>query len=139
MTNRCTSRQWRANRVAVWLHHGGRCVACGIDTHLDECQARCPTCYQCGHRVASYWGGSDHPANLVALCRNCNRSMGNNNLDDYLAGRTTTPRPPAQATARGWCNQVEHEATAPTATPTTGWGNQQNIKRGVDFQCQPQS
>jgi 5-methylcytosine-specific restriction endonuclease McrA len=59
-----STRQWRALRAQILERDGYRCQECGaLATHVD-------------HRVPIVAGGSDHPANLEALCATCNLSKG---------------------------------------------------------------
>lgn len=72
-----STRAWRKVREHVWRRDAGRCRACGAPTHLHRCSPRgCPRCYQAGHRTPLARGGTDHPANLVCLCAECNSEMG---------------------------------------------------------------
>lgn len=79
-----STRAWRKVREHVWQRDGARCRACGTTTHLSRCTRRgCPRCYQAGHRVPLARGGSDHPANLLCLCAECNAAMGDRTFDEW--------------------------------------------------------
>lgn len=52
-----------------------------------HCCARRVTqqCFEAGHIIAASRGGSDSVSNLRVICVLCNRSMGNTNMDDFIA------------------------------------------------------
>jgi 5-methylcytosine-specific restriction endonuclease McrA len=73
----------KATRVAVWNTYIGEgkgespCfVGCGNTIYWSN--------YECGHVVASSMGGSDEINNLRPICSNCNKSMGTENMDDFI-------------------------------------------------------
>jgi 5-methylcytosine-specific restriction endonuclease McrA len=71
-----------AVRMAVWNKHFGREAGAG------ECYCCREKIYQqafeCGHILAAAKGGSDAIDNLRPLCRNCNLSMRDDHMDDFM-------------------------------------------------------
>jgi 5-methylcytosine-specific restriction endonuclease McrA len=53
----------------------GACYTCGTELRFRD--------MECGHVVAHALGGSTELANLMAVCRTCNRDMGIRNLEAY--------------------------------------------------------
>jgi 5-methylcytosine-specific restriction endonuclease McrA len=72
-----------AVRFALWNatfgeHQGsGTCQCC---KRVVTQQA-----FEAGHIVAVSRGGSDSISNLRVICALCNRSMGNTNMDEFMA------------------------------------------------------
>jgi len=72
-----------AVRMAVWNAYFGReagvgeCYCCGEKIFQQA--------FECGHVVAAAKGGSDAVDNLRPLCSICNRSQGDDHMDDFIA------------------------------------------------------
>ena len=72
----------QAVKIEVWgLYIGkdmysGKCYVCN-DTEIDRHH------FECGHVVAVSKGGDNNLTNLRPICRDCNMSMGTQNLEDY--------------------------------------------------------
>ncbi|MFN8468246.1 MAG: HNH endonuclease [Caldilineaceae bacterium] len=62
---RGTRLSWHKIRELVWQRDQGICQVCGVRLHKDL--------YDCGHIIDRIVGGSDRPANLVAMCVLCNQ------------------------------------------------------------------
>ena len=54
----------------------GNCYCCGISLHI--------TSFHAGHIIAEIKGGEMHIDNLRPICKQCNSSMGTNNMDDFI-------------------------------------------------------
>jgi hypothetical protein len=59
---------------AVWAACGGSCSGCG--TQMQRERANDPTAFTIDHKVPIAEGGDNDLANLVGLCRTCNRRKG---------------------------------------------------------------
>lgn len=55
-----SEREWMELRASVFARDGGRCVECGSTDDLH-----------CDHNVELSNGGTNHPDNLITLCRTC--------------------------------------------------------------------
>ena len=72
-----------AVRMALWNKHFGReagvgeCFCCGEKIYQQA--------FECGHVLAAAKGGSDAVHNLRPLCSVCNRSQGDDHMDDFIA------------------------------------------------------
>jgi 5-methylcytosine-specific restriction endonuclease McrA len=72
-----------AVRFAVWNTHIGKkcgagpCYCCGGEIAQQE--------FECGHILAVANGGTNEISNLRVLCRTCNRSMGDQHMDEFIA------------------------------------------------------
>ena len=53
----------------------GVCNVCRKEININD--------FEAGHIISFANGGSDNIDNLVPLCRDCNRSMGKQNLDEF--------------------------------------------------------
>ena len=67
-------------RRAVWSQHSplieAKCYCCetNVISAFD---------FECGHVIAKSLGGRDELSNLRVICGQCNRSMGNKNLEKF--------------------------------------------------------
>ena len=70
-------------KTIVWYHRIG----------INVGSVLCPSCgsnkisqsdFDCGHIVAESKNGSLDKSNLVPICRQCNLSMGNERMDDFM-------------------------------------------------------
>ena len=71
-----------AIRKAVWLYYNGK-------KYESDCYTNCGEKinvfgFECGHVVAHSKGGSIEISNLRPICSNCNRSMDNENMEDFI-------------------------------------------------------
>ena len=72
-----------AVRMAVWNKHFGReagvgeCYCCGEQIFQQA--------FECGHVLAAAKGGSDAVDNLRPLCSICNKSQGDDHMDDFMS------------------------------------------------------
>ena len=69
-------------RTAVWTHYNGK-------KYTTECFTGCGTTisahnFECGHVIAVTKNGPNTLANLRPICSNCNKSMGTNNMDEFI-------------------------------------------------------
>jgi len=80
----CVSRREKISHVVrreVWAKvnqrdfDAGKCYTCDADLRFGN--------MECGHVVAHAMGGRADVANLMPVCRTCNRDMGIQNLEDY--------------------------------------------------------
>jgi len=73
----------KAIRYALWNSTfgertgSGPCACCGREISQQS--------FEAGHVIASSRGGSDGLSNLRPICVPCNRSMGNRNMDEFIA------------------------------------------------------
>jgi HNH endonuclease len=69
---------------SVWIKYEsandttGKCYCCGGTIKLI------PKSFECGHVISRYNGGNDYISNLRPICMPCNRSMGTENMRDYM-------------------------------------------------------
>jgi hypothetical protein len=68
-------RQLVWNKTNDPVANVGACYTCGTELRFRD--------MECGHVVAHALGGSTELANLMAVCRTCNRDMGIRNLEAY--------------------------------------------------------
>lgn len=72
-----------AVRMAVWNAYFGReagvgqCYCCGEQIFQQA--------FECGHVVAAAKGGSDAVDNLRPVCSICNKSQGDDHMDDFIS------------------------------------------------------
>jgi 5-methylcytosine-specific restriction endonuclease McrA len=60
-----STTRWRKRRALILKMHDYLCAYCGDEADTVD------------HLIPMSKGGTDHPENLVAACRNCNYSFGN--------------------------------------------------------------
>jgi 5-methylcytosine-specific restriction endonuclease McrA len=60
-----STTRWRKRRALILKMHDYLCVYCGDEADTVD------------HLIPMSKGGTDHPENLVAACRNCNFGFGN--------------------------------------------------------------
>lgn len=71
-----------AVRMAAWNKWNGRtsgvgpCCCCGEEITQQD--------FECGHVIPASKGGNNGVDNLRPLCRNCNRSMGDDHMDKFM-------------------------------------------------------
>ena len=67
--------QWSHIRHCIYYRDAGKCRGCGVDF---------PISWEVHHIVPRHLGGSDHPHNLVLLCRDCHvRTLGRD-YDEWI-------------------------------------------------------
>jgi 5-methylcytosine-specific restriction endonuclease McrA len=73
MTSSEAKRMWRES---IKAHYNHQCVYCGSTSNLtlDHVRPRCR-------------GGRNDASNLVAACRECNRSKGSRDVLDWFLGQ----------------------------------------------------
>lgn len=70
----------KAVRLELWANHFGdqfvgKCFCCKNEIARDN--------FEAGHVIPASKGGSDTPDNLRPICFGCNRSMGDQDLNEY--------------------------------------------------------
>lgn len=74
----------KALKIAIWNKHIGeeygkvKCLCCKI---TDITQSK----FHCGHIVSVHNGGETNINNLKPICESCNKSMGTDNMNDFIA------------------------------------------------------
>lgn len=95
-----------AVRMALWNKYFGR------EAGVGECYCCREKIYQqafeCGHVLAAAKGGSDAIDNLRPLCSVCNRSQGDDHMDDFISVYF-----PHSETRKGYGHGHEHEHEPP--------------------------
>ena len=67
----------------IWNHYIGeeigkyKCLCCN-NTYIYQIS------FHCGHVIAESKGGENIVSNLRPICQNCNSSMGNKNMDEFM-------------------------------------------------------
>src|SRR5207253_4832945 len=69
-------------RNAVWIKYIGKvyegtCFCCGLETITKSN-------YECGHIISRKNGGEVHLDNLRPICSLCNKSMGTENMFEFI-------------------------------------------------------
>lgn len=72
---------WDGVRMAVLEAYGHVCIRCGLDA--DEVHHICPR----------HYGGTNHPRNLIPLCKGCHDEIHRRIENDVrqVFGKVTTP------------------------------------------------
>lgn len=71
-----------ALRKAVWNHYNGKVyettcyTGCGETISVHN--------FECGHVIAVSCNGETDLSNLRPICSNCNKSMGNKNMEEFI-------------------------------------------------------
>jgi 5-methylcytosine-specific restriction endonuclease McrA len=73
----------KASLVEVFNKSGGFCAYC--DKKLDITKTNTHDAPTIDHVVPKYHGGTNHPANLVCACNECNTRKGHMPLSQFLA------------------------------------------------------
>ena len=71
-----------ALRVAVWNHYNGKIYEAKCYTNCGEIITAHN--FECGHIIADSKGGTVELSNLRPICSNCNKSMGNKNMEEFI-------------------------------------------------------
>ncbi len=70
-----------ALRTAVWNYYNGKIYEASCYTGCGEIISAHN--FECGHVIAESKNGTTELSNLRPICSNCNKSMGNNNMNEF--------------------------------------------------------
>jgi SAP domain/HNH endonuclease len=99
-------------RIKVWNFYEGRknvdgkCYCCGTEINVHE--------FECGHVVSVADKGSDVLPNLRPICKLCNRSMGAQNMKEFMVQYGYNVGDPVHflsVSTTNWINERDYKVT----------------------------